>query len=250
MQANQAFIILRALINYAIQKHNRDAINPVRILKGSWAPTKTRDGFIPDDKIGAVWHMLAEAWNTAYTSNTLTSIKLVQFLMLTGARIGEASSARWENVNLEAGTWYIPDPKNKHPITLPLSTVAVELLTTMQRVKDNPHVFPSSSKRGHISDPRAVMEKVSAVAGLHLSCHDLRRTFTSLGAITCGIEIYRMELLTNHVPQSITLKHYMRTSDLKYMQPEVQKIADHIIQQAAIVAGENVVVLDSKNSVA
>ena len=58
-------------------------------------------------------------------------------------------------------------------------------------------------------------------------------------------DLYKMELLTNHVPKGITARHYLRTSRLQYLQPEVQKIGDWIQEQgriaAAVAAGDNVV---------
>jgi integrase len=169
------------------------------------------------------------------------------FLMLTGARIGEASALTWNRVNLEEGWWYLPDTKNKNPVWLPLSKQAIELLKTRQRVEGSQYVFTSWGKSGHLKDPRDMMKKVSEVAGTHLSPHDLRRTFVTLGVAVCGIDLYKMELLTNHVPKGVTAKHYLKTSRLQYLLPEVQRIADWIDTQgklvAAIANGDNVVAL-------
>ena len=77
------------------------------------------------------------------------------------------------------------------------------------------------------------MQRVSKIAGLHLHHHDLRRTFTTIGIANCGIDLTRVELLTNHVPKGVTARHYLETSHLQYLRPEVQRIADWIEQQAA-----------------
>jgi integrase len=94
-------------------------------------------------------------------------------------------------------------------------------------------------------DTRSPLELISEAAGLHLSAHDLRRTYVSVGVATLDIDLYKMELLTNHVPKGITARHYLRTSRLQYLYPEVQRIGDWIEEQghiaAAIAAGENVV---------
>lgn len=237
-QANQGFAVLRALFNYAIREYRKPdgapilTDNPVEVLHKKWNTIKPRKTRIPDSKVGSVWSFLQDSRAFAYNRDTLTSIDLIIFLLLTGARIGEASTLIWDRVDLKNGWWHIPDPKNSNPVWLPLSKEARELLTTRQRVEGSPYVFPTWSKCGHIRDPRDMMKKVSEVAGLHLSPHDLRRTFTTIGIANCGIDLFKVELLTNHVPKSVTERHYLETSHLEYLMPEVQRIADWIVAQA------------------
>lgn len=252
-QANQGFSILRALINYAIREYRKpdgSAIltdNPVEVLHKKWAPIKAKTSRIPEKKVGAVWNALQQWRDVAYNRDTLASIDLVTFLLLTGSRIGEASALTWDRVNLNEGWWHIPDPKNSNPVWLPLSSQAIELLKTRQRVKGIDFVFASWGKCGHIRDPRDTMKKLSEVAGLHLSPHDLRRTFTTIGIACCGIDLFKVELLTNHVPKSVTERHYLETSHLEYLMPQVQQIADWIEAQGviadAVSKGENVLPL-------
>lgn len=238
-QANQGFSVLRALFNYAIREYRRPdgtAIikdNPVEVLHKKWAPIKAKTTRIPDSKVGAVWSALEQWREVAYNRDTLASIDLVMFLMLTGARIGEASALTWDRVNLDEGWWHLPDPKNRNPVWLPLSKQARELLETRQRVKGSPFVFTSWGKAGHIRDPRDTMKKVSEIAGLHLSPHDLRRTFTTVGIANCGVDLFKVELLTNHVPKTVTERHYLETQQLQYLLPEAQRIADWIVAQGA-----------------
>jgi integrase len=238
-QANQGFSILRALFNYAIREYRRpDGVaiikdNPVEVLHKKWMPIKAKTTRIPDSKVGAVWLSLQQWREAAYNRDALASIDLVTFLLLTGSRIGEASALTWDRVNLDEGWWHLPDPKNRNPVWLPLSKEASELLTTRQRVKGSNFVFSSWGKSGHIKDPRDTMKKLSEVAGLHLSPHDLRRTFTTIGIASCGVDLFRIELLTNHIPKSVTERHYLETSHLGYLKPEAQRIADWIVAQGA-----------------
>ena len=243
-QANQGFSVLRALFNYAIREYRRPdgtAIikdNPVEVLHKKWAPIRAKTTRIPDGKVGAAWLALQQWREVAYNRDTLASIDLVMFLLLTGARIGEASALTWDRVNLDEAWWHIPDPKNRNPVWLPLSSQAVELLKTRQRVKGSDFVFTSWGKAGHIRDPRDTMKNLSEVAGLHLSPHDLRRTFTTIGIANCGIDLFKVELLTNHVPKSVTERHYLETSRLEYLLPEVQRIADWIAREGKGAAAE------------
>lgn len=238
-QANQAFAVLRALFNYAIREYREPdgapvlTDNPVDVLYKKWVPLKPRTSRVPDNKVGAVWSYLTKAREQAYNRDTLASLDLVMLLLLTGLRIGECSELTWDRVNLEEGWIHIPDPKNSNPVWLPLSTQAVQLLTTRQRVKGSPFVFSSWGKAGHIKDPRDTMKKVSEAAGTKITPHDLRRTFTTIGIANCGIDLHKVELLTNHVPKGVTARHYLETSHLQYLRRETQRISDWIEQQAA-----------------
>lgn len=254
-QANQGFTVLRALFNYAIREYRKPdgtpvlTDNPVEVLHKKWTQIKPRKTRIPESKVGAVWLFLQQSREVAYNRDTLASIDLIMFLMLTGARIGEASALTWDRVNLDEGWWHIPDPKNSNPVWLPLSTEARNLLSTRQRINGSPFVFTSWGKRGHIRDPRDTMKKVSEIAGMHLSPHDLRRTFTTIGIAVCGIDLFRVELLTNHIPKSVTERHYLETSHLEYLMPEAQRIADWITTQANTNTSATKVVADrSANS--
>jgi integrase len=239
-QANQAFSVLRALFNYAIREYREPdgtpvlTDNPVDVLYKKWALLRPRTSRVPDSKAGAVWAFLNRARQEAYNRDTLASIDLVMLLMLTGLRIGECCALEWNRVNLEEGWVHIPDPKNSNPVWLPLSTQAVELLKTRQRISGSPFVFTSWGKSGHIVSPRDIMEKVSKVAGTKITPHDLRRTFTTIGIANCGIDLHKIELLTNHVPKGVTARHYLETSHLQYLKPETQRISDWIETQSKI----------------
>lgn len=248
-QANQAFSVLRALINFAGRQHrNADGTplilhNPVSALKDDWVQLKPRTTRVPDGKVGVVWAALQDWRTTAHNRDTASSIDLVIFLLLTGCRIGEASALTWERVNLDEGWFHLPDPKNNNSVWLPLSNQAQHLLATRQRVEGSGYVFPSWGEAGHIKDPRDLMRKLSKVAGEKITPHDLRRTYITVGVAQCGIDYYKIELLTNHVPKGVTARHYLETSRLQYLQPETQRIADYFDEQAAKAAGANVVSL-------
>lgn len=239
-QANLSMTTLRTLINYASRQYKRGdgtpliQHNPVDALKDDWIELKPRTRDVGETKVGAVWYALQQAKADPFNDDALAGIDLAIFLMLTGARRNEGAMLTWDRVNLDEAWWHIPDPKNANPIWLPLSTQAVALLKSRKRIIGNPHVFPSRSKAGHIMDTRSPLERVSKVAGNAVSAHDLRRTFVSVGVATCGIDLYKMELLTNHVPKGITARHYLQTSRLQYLLPQVQLIGDWIEEQGKI----------------
>lgn len=249
--ANQAFRNLRALLNWARETNVAPdgtypilPINPVvQAFKSvQWNKEQAREEFIPLPKVGSVWNMLTERADTQrYHRDDNTAAHLVMFLVLSGARIGEGSALRWEHVRLddEVPSFTFEETKNHNVVTIPLSTQLQALLKARldARRKGEEYVFPSraGTKVPHMQDARGTMQRVSKIAGMHLHNHDLRRTFIAIG-LECGVELWKAEILTNHLPNTVTLKHYTQTRDLRYLRPEVQRIADWITEQARIAA--------------
>ena len=92
---------------------------------------------------------------TEETRNLLTALKtvenqvisdLIEFLILTGARKGEAMQARWQDVNWEQGIWTVPMSKSGKPRYIPLSEAATKLLVRRKSLNGSIHyVFPNPS---------------------------------------------------------------------------------------------------------
>jgi integrase len=258
-QANQAFVILRALLNYARAAYRAPdgtatlPENPVAVLSEAklWNKERARTTRVPTNRIGATWHCLRSLVDTVRTKHERTCIDYVSFLMMTGARGSEAAELTWDRIDLvEDGvsSWHLPDPKNGRPVTFPLSNELANILRTRKASQpdDERFVFPCWGSDGHITDARGVLTKISRVAGLPLTRHDLRRTFTG-AALHCGLEMWKAELLTGHVPQTVTLKHYMETSDLRYLSPDLERVCKWIVGEAktaeAMASGGNIVSL-------
>lgn len=241
-QANQGFSVLGALLSYAGRQFRRaDGSpicdrSPVDSLKDDRVRLKPRTTRILDHKVGAVWLALNQWRAASFNRETIASIDLVMWLLLTGCRLSEGNCLRWSQVDLETGHWHLPDPKNSHEVFLPLSTTAVELLKRRQKLSKGEFVFASWSKAGHIIDPRSIMAKVSVVAGSKVTNHDLRRTMTNIALRCCRIEKFRTDLLTNHLTRDVTAEHYFDTTNLQWLAPEAQMITDWIEDQARIAA--------------
>ncbi len=258
-----AMTTLRTLINFARTEYRKldgtpiIADNPVSILKKDMKPRPPRTRHIDRRLIGEFWNWLNTARNApGNNADMRAGLDLVLFLALTGCRRNEGAMLTWDRVNIDdtdpSNCWFhLSDPKNKNPVWLPLSSQAVVMLKGRKRVPGNPHVFPSRSAAGRIMDTRAPLERFAKTIGMErLSAHDLRRTFVTLGVKACRLDIAKLELLTNHVPQGVTARHYLETSDLKDYWTEVQAIADYIEGEAQVAAakasGANVVSLPQR----
>lgn len=246
-RANQAFIVLRAVLNFARDRYRANdapllSENPVDVLKRAWHPKKARTERIPSDRIGPVWRMLSrQRLEGSAAKGSRAAAAFVQFLILTGARWQEAALLTWDCVDLEGAvpSWHIPVHRSKTARlrTLPLSSQAVDLLRAQPDYPGNPYVFAGRVGEGHLGHPGGTWRAVSAAAGLHLSAHSMRRTFTNV-ALKLGIEMWKVELLTSHVPTTITLVHYTDTADLRETCAlDIQRLGDWVVGQAAIEPG-------------
>ncbi len=102
-----------------------------------------------------------------------------QVMLLTGARLMEVCSMRWEDIDFERATWRIPRTKNKKPHYVALPTAVVDLLRSLPRHL-SPFVFVTSSKTGHLVNPWHAWRRIVARMGVEdLRIHDLRRTLGS-----------------------------------------------------------------------
>ena len=262
-QAQISLVTLRTLVNFANRRFKRAdgslliPSNPVHALKDDWKEFEPRTRHVELNKVGEVWNRLTELRVAARDAQALAGVDLVRFLMLTGARKSEGGSLRWDRVHLDDDPdqcwWHLPHPKNGNAVWLPLSSQAADILRDRRKRTKGKYVFPSNSKQGHITDARAPLAQISKIKDVAsdgsgaISTHDLRRTFVTTGFSACGIDLFKLELLTNHVPQGVTARHYLQTSRLQYLHPEVQQVSDWIEEQARVAEakanGTNVVPL-------
>lgn len=256
-RARGAFVILRALCNYAIAKIRVNGKklmteNPANVLNGDMAPPKVRTTKVPMERVGHVWEALRKVRaDPAKMPATHTQADALALTLLFGGRASEVLELTWDRVHLEedAGWLHLPTPKNSNPVTLPLSKPARALLAARTPRKGCPYVFPARSGKGHASTPRGpAMAAAIAAAGCHLNRHALRRTFTTLAVTVLGIELWKIQLLTNHLSTggNVTLDHYVERNDLRYLAPEAERIGAWIVEQATIASGANVVQLGKK----
>ncbi|MSP01254.1 MAG: site-specific integrase, partial [Acetobacteraceae bacterium] len=124
----------------------------------------------------------------------------LRFMLLTLARREEVAQARWQDVNLETGTWSIRNTKNKQPHVVPLSSQAQALLRERRPEAPIPDalVFSTSTGAalGNWDRETKALQEASKTGGW--SRHDLRRSgATMLGEMGELPDI--VEAALNHV---------------------------------------------------
>ena len=193
--------------------------------------------------------MLQDRMTNARTVNDQNAAAYVAFLLLTGTRKTEAATLTWDRINFDDGWFLIPKDiaKNHNALTFPLSEVLRMVLEARPRVEGNNFVFASWGKKsGHIGDPRGVMDRVSEIAGLHLSLHDLRRTADDIAKV-CKVDADERRQLLNHLSIDVHGRHYANNPDPSALAPAVNAMHAWITTQGkiaeAMARGQNVVAL-------
>jgi integrase len=145
----------------------------------------------------------------------------ILFLLATGARVGELTHAKWDDIDQNENTWTIPatNSKNGRAHLVQISEFALAQLATLRETKSGPYLLPGREPDSHISEKtlsKAIRDRIRTeslhnrtsktgallLTGGEWSPHDLRRTMASrMGDL--GIAPHVIERCLNHVQQGI-----------------------------------------------
>lgn len=145
----------------------------------------------------------------------------------------EASSLRWDDIDLKSKTIILQDIKNREVHTLPMSDFIYELLDRRSRQKTSEFVFPADSKTGYIYEPKKAVLKVAELSGVPFTLHDLRRTFATI-ADSLDLPAYALKRLLNHkMNNDVTAGYIMR--DVERLRKPMQRMTDFLIAHMGFV---------------
>lgn len=230
VSANNAFRAFRAIWNFGNVYHKGIfGDNPVKRLSGLkiWNTVAVRDREIPS-KMMQAWFDAIMKWETPATRDYLL------LLLFTGMRRSEAAALSWQNINFMEETLRVNDTKNGKPLVLPISSFPMALLEYRHKnCYENEYVFPGTGKSGHIVEPKRAISFVTAETGIDFTCHDLRRTLSSL-CLDLLIHPYITDALINHVTggKADVTRGYSVVTTERMRQP-AQQICDRIMELCA-----------------
>jgi integrase len=131
-------------------------------------------------------------------------VAAIRLLVLTGCRLREILTLRWEEVDLQRGLLFLPDSKTGRK-TVVLGAAAVMLLTELYRRGD--YVIASSDPKKPRHDLNRPWKAVSRHAGLSdVRLHDLRHSFASVGA-SAQLSLPVIGKLLGHANPSTTQRY-------------------------------------------
>lgn len=132
------------------------------------------------------------------------AIAAIRLLMLTGCRLGEIQTLKWEY--LREGMMILPDSKTgrRH---IPLPPMVKDVLAALPRLPDNPYVIAGEVEGQHLTDLQRPWRRIRKLAGLeHVRIHDLRHTYAS-HALASGLDLVMVGKLLGHSQYQTTMRY-------------------------------------------
>ncbi len=205
-KANHSLRLLSKMFNLAISWEWRDN-NPVLGIEKY--QEEKRDRWLDEEELDRLWDVLDQY------SNHLTAY-VFKFLLLTGARKGEALGATWGQFDLEKGVWIKPShlTKQKKKEHLPLSEKAIEVLKIVKKLTPNNslYVFPGKVIGKPLQEIKTFWKRVLKEAKLeNVRIHDLRHTHAS-HLVSSGLSLSIVGKLLGHT-QASTTQRYAHLAD-------------------------------------
>ena len=163
------------------------------------------------------------------TDSNRAVCRVILFLLSTGARLNEALSATWEQIDRGNRVWKIPAKVSKSGKVraVPLTDAAFDVLNE-QPTKEG-HLFVSPKTKGKLSHVHRVWDRLRNEAGLpNFRIHDCRHAFASM-LVNSGHSLYAVQTILGHSSHSVT-ERYAHVSSRTMM--EAATSASKAIQAA------------------
>ncbi|MCP9481674.1 integrase family protein [Shimia sp. CNT1-13L.2] len=235
--ANKALRVFRSMWNYTRTVHLVDGMPilpecPIFIVKaeGAYEEVSRREATVLDAL--PAWFDCLENLDTAAHKPAGDAFKdYVALLLRTGLRASEAASMRWEDIDLDVGTFTVRNTKNGTDHTLPIVPQVAAIFERRREAQTEGFVFPANGRTGHLGQPRKYLDKHRKAMGLHWNLHDLRRSFATV-ATTAKIDGYTLKALLNHSRKSNDVTAGYVNLSAEDLREPMQKINDHLDELA------------------
>ena len=136
--------------------------------------------------------------------------RLLMLLAFTGARLGEATNAKWQDMDLEKGLWRLPTQKSGRPGVIYLSEASKALICEVLPFKRSDFVFPGNKGNAQLSRPIRLFKRILQDAQILGSyrIHDMRHAWCT-ALIEAGVPIEVVSEGVRHANSAITKARYV-----------------------------------------
>ncbi len=206
-EANHGLEIISKMFNLAEMWGLRnDNTNPRRHIKKY--PSKARERYLNEEEVKRLSAVLDET--KLYPDENLAAVYCIQLLLLTGCRLGEIRSLKWDYIDQKMQVLKLPDSKTGAKYVYVGNTV-MNLLDEIHahpaRPADNPYVIWGLIEGCHLDNVQKPWRRFRKLAGIEdVRIHDLRHSFASF-AVSKGMSLAMIGRLLGHSQVQTTARY-------------------------------------------
>ena len=185
-----------------------DGSNPRKHIRKY--PEEKRERFLSAAELRRIGEVLREMESERIELSS--AILAARLLILTGCRLGEIMTLKWDYVDFDERALRLPDSKTGKKV-VHVGAPAVEYLQVAPRVDGNPWVITGTLPGKPLSDLQPFWQRVRARAGVKdVRIHDLRHTFAST-AVASGQGLPMIGKLLGHTQVQTTARYAHLAAD-------------------------------------
>lgn len=202
-QANRCLEVISKMFSLAeLWGLRPDGSNPRKHIRKY--PEEKRERFLSAAELRRVGEVLCEM--EVEGVELPSAILAVRLLILTGCRLNEIMTLKWEYVDFTDKVLRLPDSKTGAKV-VHLGQPAIERLKAAEQINNNPWVITGTLEGKRLSDLQPFWQRVRARAGLKdVRIHDLRHTFAST-AVAAGQGLPMIGKLLGHTQVQTTARY-------------------------------------------
>ena len=188
------------------------SINPVLNVQKIIKNEKRGDRSLNEDEVNLFWHSLDKS------GMSVLRINVFKLILLTGSRVEEIASLRWDEIDFKERTINLPSSRTKNKLAhiIPLNELAFEIIEKSPKLH-NIYLFPAQNNIEPLKTEgfsQAITRLLENTNIEKFVPRDLRRTFKTLTG-KAGISKEIRDRLQNHALQDVSSLHYDRYDYLK-----------------------------------
>ena len=195
---NRVHALLSVFFNLAVAWKKLDS-SPCEHLKKLQENNK-KDEFLTPEQVRQIL-LVAPLDSNVFASNAIC------ILLMTGLRREEVLKSRYEHLDLEKCSLFLPHTKSGRSRHVVLNDAAMAVFRRLPRVPGSPWIFPGTDATKPLNNPTKPWHRILAAAGIpKCPLHRCRHSFASM-LVNEGASLYQVQALLGHA-SSVTSQRY------------------------------------------
>ena len=196
---------LSHLLNIAVTEWKYLKENPLKNLKRpSQPPERTRR--LSEEEINRI--LIVADYDKQQIPTTIQNrvAAAMLFALETAMRAGEICNAKWQDLKMDKRLLHLPQTKNGHPRDIPLSSVAMEIIQQMGKIKTDDTDLIFQLKPAQLDANFRKLKVKAALDNANLHFHDTRRE--ALTRLAKKVDVMTLAKISGHRDIKILLNTY------------------------------------------